>query len=388
MAIPVIYNVRSLRRRPVLTLTTAAGMALVVTVLIAMLALSEGFRAALARTGSPENALVLRRGADSELSSGISREAASIIAGMPFVARAADGRPLSSPELYVVINLNRLGTGGLSNVVVRGVNPAAFEVRKDVRVVEGRMFRPGASEIIIGRTIAGRFAHCGVGDRLAFAGREWDVVGHFTAGGSAFESEIWGENESLMPVLRGEVFQSVTFRMQDASAFDGIENTLEKDPRLQVDVHREFSFYANQSLQLTQILNIAGVFITSIMGVGAVFGAVNTMFASVSARSPEIAVLLTLGFRPSAVALSFLAESMLIALAGGVMGCLLSLTMNGVVTSTTNWASFSEVAFTFEVTPQLLAAGMVFAAVMGVVGGIFPALRAARRPIVQALREI
>lgn len=388
MAIPLGYNLRSLRQRPLLTLTTAVGMALVVTVLIAMLALAQGFRAALARTGSAENALVLRRGADSELSSGIARETASILTAMPFVARDAGGKPLASPELYVVINLNRLGTGGLSNVVVRGVSPAAFEVRKDVRVVEGRMFRPGAPEIIVGRTIAGRFANCGVGEKLAFAGREWDVVGHFAAGGSSFESEIWGENESLMPVFRGEVFQSLTFRMQDPAAFEGIETGLEKDPRLQVDVHRELDFYANQSVQLTQLLNIVAGFITSIMGVGAVFGAVNTMFAAVAARSPEIAVLLTLGFRPSAVALSFLAESVLISLAGGVIGCLLSLTMNGVVTSTTNWASFSEVAFTFEVTPQLLGIGLLFAALMGVLGGIFPALRAARRPIVQALREI
>lgn len=388
MAVPILYNVRSLRRRPVLTLTTALGMALVVAVLIAMLALSQGFRAALAHTGSPENAIVLRKGADSELSSGVDREAAAILAGMPFVARTPDGRPLASPELYVVLNLNRLGTGGLSNVAVRGVSPSAFEVRKGISIVEGRAFRPGASEIVVGKTIAGRYADCQVGDRLTFAGRAWDVVGHFSAGGSSFESEIWGENEQLMPVFRGEVFQSVTFRMQDPSAFEGIQTTLEDDPRLQVDVHREDEFYANQARVLAQLLDVVAVFITSIMGVGAVFGAINTMFAAVASRSPEIAVLLTLGFRPSAVALSFLAESVLLALVGGAVGCLLSLGMNGVVTSTTNWTSFSEVAFAFRVTPQLLAIGLAFAAVMGVVGGFFPALRAARRPIVQALREI
>ncbi|MBA2564169.1 MAG: ABC transporter permease [Gemmatimonadetes bacterium] len=386
MAVPILYNVRSLRQRPVSTLATALGMALVVAVFIAVMALASGFSAALARTGSRDNAIVLRQGADSELASGLDRDAAQIISAMPFVARGADGRPLVSPEVYVIINLDRPG-GGTANVVARGVSAQAFEVRKGVRVVEGRTFRSGAPEILIGRSIASRFGSTAVGDKLRFANRDWTVVGHFEAGGSSFESEIWGENEQFMPAFRGEVFQSVTFRMQDPAALKGLEQTLEKDPRLRVDVEREYDFYANQSTLLTQILEFFAVFVTSIMAVGAVAGAVNTMYAAVANRAPEIAVLRTLGFRPAAIVGSFLLESVAIALAGGIIGCLLALPINGITTSTTNWSSFSEVAFPFRVTPDLLAAGLAFALLMGLVGGFFPALRAARMPIVQALRQ-
>jgi ABC-type lipoprotein release transport system permease subunit len=386
MKIPLAYNLRSLRQRPVSTLTTALGMALVVAVFIGVMALANGFRVALARTGSPDNVVVLRQGADSELASGLDRETARILAAMPFVATGAAGRPLVSPEVYVVINLERTG-GGMANVVARGVSSAAFEVRKGVEIVEGRNFRSGAPEILMGKTIAGRFPNTDVGDRMRFANRDWTVVGHFAAGGSSFESEIWGENEQFMPAFRGEVFQSVTFRMRDPDAFEGLVESLEKDPRLRVDVEREYDFYANQSTGLTGILRFFAVFVTAIMAVGAVAGAVNTMYASVATRAPEIAVLRTLGFRPASVVGSFLLESLAIALLGGLIGCLLALPINGITTSTTNWTSFSEVAFPFKVTPDLLAIGLVFAAVMGLVGGFFPALRAARMPIVQALRQ-
>jgi ABC-type lipoprotein release transport system permease subunit len=386
MKIPLSYNLRSLRQRPVSTLATALGMALVVAVFIAVMALANGFRAALARTGAADNAIVLREGADSELASGMGRETAATIAALPFVAAGADGRPLVSPEVYVVLALERSG-GGTGNVVARGVSAGAFQVRKDVRIVEGRMFRSGAPEILVGKTLAGRFPDTDVGDRMRFANRDWTVVGHFSAGGSSFESEIWGENEQFMPAFRGEVFQSVTFRMRDPAAFEGVKEALEEDPRLRVDVERELDFYANQSTGLTGILRFFAVFVTAIMAVGAVAGAVNTMYASVATRAPEIAVLRTLGFRPASVVGSFLFESVAIALLGGVIGCLLALPINGITTSTTNWTSFSEVAFPFRVTPDLLAIGLVFAALMGLVGGFFPALRAARMPIVQALRQ-
>jgi ABC-type lipoprotein release transport system permease subunit len=386
MKIPVSYNLRSLRQRPVSTLTTALGMALVVAVFIAVMALANGFRAALARTGAADNAIVLREGADSELASGMGRETAATIAAMPFVAAGADGRPLASPEVYVVLALERTG-GGTGNVVARGVSAGAFQVRKDIRILEGRTFRSGAPEILVGKTIAGRFPNTDVGDRMRFANRDWTVVGRFSAGGSSFESEIWGENEQFMPAFRGEVFQSVTFRMRDPAAFEGLKEALEEDPRLRVDVERELDFYANQSTGLTGILRFFAVFVTAIMAVGAVAGAVNTMYASVATRAPEIAVLRTLGFRPASVVGSFLLESIAIALLGGLIGCLLALPINGITTSTTNWSSFSEVAFPFRVTPDLLAIGLVFAVVMGLVGGFFPALRAARMPIVQALRR-
>ena len=390
MKIPLEYNARSLLQRPVSTALTALGIGLVVAVFIGMLALANGFRAALTKTGSSQNALVLRRGADSELSSGLDRQAASILASSPHVQAGADGRPMVSPEVYVIIPLPRATGGadtvGLANVVVRGISPAAWTVRNNVRVEAGRKPESGKAEICVGKKTAGRFNHTGIGETLRFAGRNWNVVCHFSANGSAFESEIWGENEQFMPVFRGEAFQSVSFRLKDPAAFDEAKRSLEGDRRLTVDVHRESEFYTEQSQLLGRILTILALMITSIMAIGAIFGAINTMYAAVASRSNEIAVLLTLGFHPRNVLASFLAESALIALVGGVIGALLALPINGIVTSTTNWASFSEIAFSFRVTPALLLAGISFALVMGVLGGFFPARRAARMPVVQALR--
>ncbi len=388
MKIPIVYNVRSALQRPVSTALTALGIALVVAVFIGMLALASGFRAALARTGSNRNVLVLRRGADSELSSGLTRETASILTGSPHVAAGPDRRPLVSPEVYVIIPLVRAGpdTTALANVVARGVSDQAWAVRANLQIVAGRRPQSGQTEICVGRKIVGRFPHTAVGDKLRFAGRAWTVTCHFAAGGSAFESEIWGENEQFMPVFRGEVFQSITLRLNDPGAFEDVKRAWEDDRRITVDVHRESDFYKQQSELLGRILRILAYLITTIMAVGAVFGAVNTMYAAVAARAPEIGVLLTLGFHPRSVLASFLIESALIAGGGGVIGCLLALPINGIVTSTTNWASFSEVAFSFRVTPELLASGLAFAVVMGVIGGFFPARRAAKVPVVQALR--
>ena len=386
MNIPLIYNVRSVLQRPVSTAMTAAGIALVVAVFIAMLALANGFRAALVKTGSPDNALVLRRGADGELSSGITREDERLISASPHVAVDAQGRPLISPEVYVVLNIPRRQGEGVSNTVARGVSDMAFAVRHNIRIVAGRRFQSGRSEIIVGKKLVSKFAHTEVGDTLRFAGRDWLVVGQFEAGGSAFESEIWGENEQFMPVFRGEVFQAVAFRLKDPAAFDDAKRDLEGDRRLTVDVHRESSFYTDQSKLLGNVLNILGIAISAIMAVGAIFGAVNTMYAAIGSRTPEIAVLLTLGFKPRSVLASFLAESAIIALFGGIAGALLALPINGIVTSTTNWASFSEISFAFRVTPPLLLSGVIFALVMGVIGGFFPARRASLLPVVEALR--
>jgi ABC-type antimicrobial peptide transport system permease subunit len=387
MKIPVIYNLRSLRQRPTSTVTTALGMALVVAVFVAMNALANGFRAALVGTGSDENVMVLRKGAQAEMNSGVSLQAASIVTGFPFVARNADGQPLVSAETFVVVPLQRSQGGGMANVVVRGVSLAALDVRRHIEMVEGRPFRSGAREVIVGVKYARRFPSSGVGRTVRFADTDWTIVGHFSAGGSSFESEIWGENVQFMPVFRGEVFQTVTFRMRDPGAFDGIKETLEGDSRLFVDAFREREFYANQSTLLSQVLGFIAIFISAIMAVGAVFGAINTMYAAVASRAPEIGVLLTLGFRPRSVMGSFLLEAVLIAMLGGAIGCLMTLPINGLVTSTTNWASFSEVAFAFRVTPGLLLNGMIFAAVMGLVGGLLPARRAARQQVVDALRQ-
>lgn len=385
MKIPLIYNLRSIMQRPASTAMTAVSIGLVVAVFVAMLALATGFRAALAKTGSPDNVIVLRQGAQDELSSGISRETARIIATFPHIASGEDGKPLVSPEIYVLLNPDRK-TGGIGNVVARGVDDRAFGVRKGVRIVAGRRFESGASEVIIGRRIAERFVNMNIGDSLEFGGRKWAVVGHFASDGSGFESEVWGENEQFMPVFRGQVYQSVIFRLAPGATLDEAKRAMETDPRIQVSVRDEQDFYTSQSGILSTTLTIMAVFISAIMSVGAIFGAINTMYAAVASRSPEIAVMLTLGFKPRSVLASFLAEAAVIALIGGLLGCLFALPINGIATSTTNWQSFSEVAFAFRVTPMLLLYGVVFSVVMGVVGGFFPAWRAARMPVVQALR--
>lgn len=387
MKIPILYNVRSVMQRPFSTALTALGVGLVVAVFIGMLALANGFRVALASTGSDSNVLVLRKGSDSELSSGLPRDVGSMIAASPHVANGADGRPLVSPEVYVLVPFGKVfDTTQVANVVARGVSDQAWNVRQNLKIVAGQRPASGRSEVCVGQRLTSRFPHTGVGETMHFAGRDWTVVCHFTAAGSAFESEIWGENEQFMPVFRGEVFQSITFRLKDAGAFDEARRALMDDRRMTVDVHRESEFYAQQSQLLGLILGYLAFGITSIMAVGAVFGAVNTMYAAIAARSAEIAVLLTIGFKPFSILTSFLVESAIIALVGGVVGCLLALPINGIVTSTTNWASFSEIAFSFRVTPGLLLWGVVFAVVMGVIGGFFPALRAARLQVIQALR--
>ena len=387
MKIPILYNVRSMLQRPYSTALTALGIALVVAVFIGMLALANGFRVALARTGSNGNVIVLRKGADSELSSGVGRDVASMIAASPHVATGPDGRPLVSPEVYVLVPMGKVfDTTKMANVVVRGVSDQVWVVRNNVRVVAGQRPTSGHAEICLGERLVARFPHTGIGQTMHFAGRDWTVTCHFAAAGSAFESEIWGENEQFMPVFRGDVFQSITFRLKDPAAFEDARRSLQDDKRMTVDAHRESEFYAQQSQLLGRILAILAWTITSIMAVGAVFGAVNTMYAAIAARQPEIAVLMTIGFKPGSVLTSFLAESGLIAAIGGIIGCLLALPINGLVTSTTNWASFSEIAFSFRVTPLLLLNGFLFAVVMGLIGGFFPAWRAARLRVVQALR--
>jgi len=387
MKIPLTYNIRSVRQRPVSTLMTALGIGLVVAVFIGMLALANGFAAALTKTGSDENVLVLRKGADSEMSSGLERDAIATLTALPHVARGADGRPLASPEVYVVIPLGRIqDTTKVANVVVRGVSEQAWAVRSNVALTEGTRPATGRNEVCVGKRLVGRFPNTGVGQTMHFAGRPWTVTCHFAAGGSAFESEIWGENEQIMPAMRRNGFQSLAFRLADRGSFPEVERLLENDKRFTVDVYRESAFYAKQSELLGNVLRILAIVITAIMAVGAIFGAVNTMYAAVASRTPEIAVLLTLGFRPRSILASFLAESAVIALIGGIIGCLIALPMNGIVTSTTNWASFSEIAFSFRITPGLLLAGLVFALVMGVLGGFFPARRAAKLPVAQGIR--
>jgi ABC-type lipoprotein release transport system permease subunit len=388
MAIPFVYNLRNVVQRPVATLTTAVGVGLTVAVLLAAMALAEGFRSTLTSTGSPDNAFVLRKGADNEVSSGITLEAASILRAHSAVAVGPDGRPRASLEMLTTTNLARVGQNGSSNVKVRGIDVESIGMRTTPVLVEGRMFTPGTDEVVIGAAIASRFANCRVGDELKFQKRAFKVVGHFKTDGASFESEVWGDAKVLQPVFHREGgYQVVVLRMKDPARFEALRKELEGDPRLGVQVMRERDFYEDQSRATTTLIRGLGIFITVIMAVGALFGATNTMFAAVNGRTREIATLLVLGFSPGAVMLSFVVESMLLALAGGVLGCVLALPINGITTSTTNFSSFSEVAFQFRVTPVLMLVALVFSAVLGALGGFFPALRAARQAPAAALRS-
>ena len=385
MAIPFEYNLRNLTVRRTATLMTAGGIGLVVAILVLTLALANGFQQTLVATGSPDNVLVIRTGAQTEMMSGLRREVAHILATDQNVATNPGGEALATFESVVLTNLERAG-GGTSNITVRGVGPHCLALRPDVRLIEGRMFLPGMEEIIVGAALSQRFKGCQLGSSLRFGARDWKVVGIFGAGGNGFESEIWGDAETMMPAFDRGAYSSVTMRMIDPHAFESMERRLENDPRLRVDVFREGDYYANQSAQLVQVIRVLGFFLVIVMAVGAVFGALNTMYAAVGARTREIGTMLALGFTPWNVLASFLVESILLSLAGGIIGCLLALPINGISTGTTNWASFSEVAFRFQVTPGILAIGLVASIFLGAIGGFFPARNAARRKVADALR--
>ena len=387
MRIPLAYNLRNLAARKVSTVLTALGIGLVSWVFIFTLALAGGFQAALQSTGSPENAIVVRSGSTAELTSIIDRESAAAIESQPEIAKAPDGTALATRELVVLWNLPRKN-GTTTNVVVRGVTAKSFALRPKVRLVQGRMFRPGLEEVVVGKLANERIRGCSIGDRIKLAGHQWSVVGVFDAQGTSFDSEIWGDVELFMPVFDRPVYQSVTFRLDEPSHFGAIRKRLEADPRMSVAVKHEDEFYAAQSATLATLLRGLGLFVTLIMALGAISGALNTMYAAVGSRTKEIGTLLALGFSRGSVLLSFLIESTLLAVFGGIVGCLLALPVNGMTTSTTNFASFSEIAFRFQVTPLMLLEGLIFAAVMGALGGLVPSRNAARRVIVEALRQV
>lgn len=386
MKIPLIYNIRSVLHRPATSLATALGVAFVVLTFVGMLALANGFRTALIATGRPDNVMVLRKGADAEISSVIARDQAALLRTMPGVATLPDGRPAASADVYVVVSKPR-NNGTETHMPVRGVSPESFAVRDEVEIVAGRNFEPGRAEVIVGKGQVGRMRNTEIGDKLRFGQTDFIVVGHFAAAGGAYESETWGDAETLMGVFRGPVYQSMTLRLADANAFAALKTRIENEPRLQMQVKRENEFFAEQSNFLGNVLRFIAFFVTIIMAVGAVFGAINTMDAMVAMRGREIALLQTLGFRPLSVMTSFLIEAVFLALIGGVLGCLLALPINGIQTSTTNWQSFGELTFAFRVTPEILAQGLLFAAVMGFFGGLLPARRAAKQVVALGLRR-
>jgi putative ABC transport system permease protein len=388
MALPISYNIRSLYVRGRVTLLAIGGIALVVAVLIVLVAMAMGFRMALQASGSTENAIVTQRGSTSEITSGIPREAVNVISVDDRVARDSSGNPLASPELVIVANMRRKEDGADVNVAVRGVTPMAFKVRQNIVIAEGRNFTPGLYEIIVGRKLFDRMEGMGLGRTIRMQKRDWKIVGVFTANGSGFESEVWGDKETMGPAFnRGAGSQTLTVRMRDPSAIPAFDDELQRNPRMQVQLIQERLYYEQQSAGVSGPLMALAVFVAIVMGVGAVFGAMNTMYAIVAARTREIGTLRALGFSRLAILTAFVIESTCLAFVGGALGCLVALPANG-ITSAAGGANFAEIAFAFRVTPPSIVAGMVLAVLMGFAGGLLPSLRAARVPITAALREV
>ena len=381
-------TVRTLPRRAGSSAIAVVGVAGVVIVLVAVLSIAEGFRAAMAEAGSADTAIVMRGGSDSELSSLLLLTDARVVKDGPGVRRAGD-RAVGSAELFVIVDVAKRTTGTAANVPLRGVEPEAFAVRDHLRVVEGRPFEFGTGEVIVGRAASGQFDGIELGDTPRWGNADWRVVGIFETGGTAAESEIWGDMRVVQSVYgRGDDVSAVYAKLESAAAFDGFRDALERDPRLNVVVERESDYYAAQSQALRAIITTIGTGIAALMAVGAVFGAINTMYAAVANRTREIATLRALGFRNTPVILSVVSESILVCAAGGLVGGAAAYWgFNGYQTATLNWQTFSQVAFAFRVTPELLAHGVAWSVAMGVAGGILPALRAARLPISAALKE-
>jgi len=387
MVIPLSYIARNLWTRWVTTLLTAGGLALVVFVFATVLMLDAGLRQTLVGTGEYDNVVAIRKGAGTEIQSGITRPQAAVIETHPAVATGADGRPLVSKEAVVLIAMKKAGEGKPSNVIIRGVSPAGFTLRPQVRVVEGRLFTPGSTEVVVGGAIARRFEGTRVGDRLHFAQRDWTVVGTFDAGGSGFDSEIWGDADQLLQAFRRPVYSSVIVKLARVDDFEQMRADVEADPRLTNEVKRERIFYSDQSRALSTFITVLGLTLTAVFSIGAMLGAMITMYASVSNRIGEIGTLRALGFRRSAVLGAFMVEALLLGLAGGICGLGVASLMQFASFSTINFQTFADLSFRFLLTPSIVAQTLVFSLAMGLLGGFLPALRAARLEIVDSLRS-
>ncbi len=389
MAIPLSYNVRSVRVRWTSTIVAILGIAGTVGVFVAMLALARGFKATLVSSGSPSNALIRRAGSSSEMESSFNLDQVNIVENLPGVKRGEKG-PLVTAEVVVVASFPLKTTGTDANVQVRGVSPRALEVRQGVKVVDGRFLEPGRTELVVGRNVAGTYTGLDIGSTVKFGGETWTVVGVFDAGGSAFDSEVWCDATVLAQTYKRptNVFQSATVRLESPESLAAFKDAVTQDQRLTLNVEREIEYYEKQSRMLTTMITVLGTLVAMIMGVGAVFGALNTMYSAVSERAREIATIRALGFGSGSVVLSFLFEALFLSLLGGLLGCVAVLPINGLTTGAMNWQTFSHLAFAFKITPDLLGGGVVFALFMGLVGGLPPAVRAARRPVAAALREL
>jgi len=386
VAIPLTYIARNLWARWVTTALTAGGMALVVFVFATMLMLDAGLKHTLVTTGEHDNVVVIRKGAETEVQSAISREQAGILEMHPSVAMDGSGRPLASREAVVLISLLKAATDKPSNVVIRGVSPMGAALRPQLRLVAGRMFRPGSSEIIVGSGIAKGFAGVRVGEHLRFAQRDWTIVGHFDAGGSGFDSEIWGDVDQLMQSFRRTSYSSMVVRVAEPARFERFKADIDVDPRLADEAKREQAFYGDQSKALSTFINILGLTLSTIFSIAAMIGAMITMYASVANRVAEIGTLRALGFQRNNVLAAFLLEALLLGLVGGIAGLACATLMEFASFSTTNFQTFADLSFRFILTPAIVAKTLAFAMAMGLVGGFLPALRAARMNIVDALR--
>jgi len=389
MQVPIKYVLRSSLSRRLTSVITILGIALVVFVFTAVLMMANGIQETLRSTGSEDNIVVVRKAAASEIMSIIDREAAGIVTNMLEVARFADGRPMSSKEVVVIINLNKVGADGISNVTVRGVEEAAFQLRPQVRLTRGRMFTWGAREIIVGRGITKRFVGAQIGRQIKFGGDLWSVVGIFEAQGSGFESEIWGDLHQVADAFKRQSFSTVTFRLKSFDGYSAVQAAFEADNRLQYfTAKREKRFFEEQSEMMAKFIRILGLFITVIFSTGATVGAMITMYGSVANRTTEIGTLRALGFHRRSILFAFLSESFILSFTGGALGLGLASLLRFFTISTLNFGSFSELAFSFALSPSIIAISLGFALLMGLLGGFLPAVRAARLNILQALRAV
>jgi putative ABC transport system permease protein len=386
MRVPLSYVARNLWVRRLTTVLTAGGMALVVFVFSAVLMLDAGLKATMISSGSDSNVVIIRKGSDTEVQSGLERDTAAVVETLPQVARGPDGGTLVSREIVVLDSLSKRGGAQRTNVPVRGLSTIGVQLRGQVRLVEGRMFRPGASEVIVGNSVAHDFSGASVGQTLHFAQRQWLIVGRFDAQRSAFDSEIWGDCEQLQQAFRRTVYSSLIVRLASPSGFEALRDAIDADPRLQLQARRERRYYEDQSRQMSDFIRILGLTLSVIFSLGAMIGAAITMYASVATRTAEIGTLRALGFARRSILIAFLLESMLLALAGGLAGLAAASMLQAVRISTTNFQTFSELAFSFELTPGVAARSIVFALMMGLAGGVLPAAKAARMRIVDALR--
>ncbi len=387
MALPLSYNIRNLRVRWQVTLLAVMGIALVVSALAVLMAMSEGFATALRSTGRKDNAIIVQRGSASELTSGVPIDQRNLIVVDDRIARDADGQPIMSPEWVIVLSLPKQD-GQPTNVTLRAITHQGIDVRGGVSLVDGRLFTPGLDEVVVGERLVERLQGIAIGRTVKYQRKEFKIVGVFASQGGAFESEIWGDFDVLgQEFQRGAGSNSLVVRMKDPSQVPALDRWIRAQPQMQLQAIEERKYYEDQAGPLARSLKALAYFVAFVMGIGAVFGAMNTMYAIVAQRTREVGTLRALGFKRRSILLAFVLESLFLALIGGGIGCLLAFPMNGFSTGTGQTQSFSEIAFAFRITPQVVMSGLVLAALLGILGGLLPALRASRLPIATALRE-